>query len=115
MLTLTKWIAAPAVAAMFFFAGDAPKAEAGDGFSLHAGRFGIHIGGHHDGHHRSYRHVYRPRHYGHSYHHRWHGRHRGYHDTTHFDYHPPEIRRHGFHYDYIPGHYDLHRSGHWHH
>jgi hypothetical protein len=38
-----------------------------------------------------------------------------YHDTTHFDYHPPTVYRHGSHYHVVPGHYDLHRSGHWHH
>jgi hypothetical protein len=38
-----------------------------------------------------------------------------YHDTTHYDYHPPTIYRHRNHYHVAPGHYDLHRSGHWHH
>jgi hypothetical protein len=37
-----------------------------------------------------------------------------YHDTTHYDYHPPTVYRHGSHYHVMPGHYDLHRSGHWH-
>jgi hypothetical protein len=37
-----------------------------------------------------------------------------YHDTTHYDDHPPSVYRHGSHYHYVPGHYDLHRSGHWH-
>lgn len=37
-----------------------------------------------------------------------------YHDTTHLDYHAPSINRHGNHYDYTPGHYDVHRSGHFH-
>ena len=37
------------------------------------------------------------------------------HDTTHLDYHAPQIRRHGNHFHVQPGHYDVHRSGHWHH
>ena len=36
------------------------------------------------------------------------------HDTTHLHWHPSHFRRHGDHYDYIPGHYDVHRTGHWH-
>ena len=39
--------------------------------------------------------------------------HYDYHDTTHLDYHPRTARRHFDHYDYTPGHYDVHRSGHW--
>lgn len=38
-----------------------------------------------------------------------------YHDTSHYDYHPTTIQRHGNHYHVIPGHYHLHRTGHWHH
>jgi hypothetical protein len=37
------------------------------------------------------------------------------HDTTHLDYHPGEFRRHRGHYHYVPGHYDVHEEGHWHH
>lgn len=37
------------------------------------------------------------------------------HDTTHYDWHPGGWQRHGNHFDYVPGHYDLHRTGHWHH
>jgi hypothetical protein len=43
------------------------------------------------------------------------GHHGSYHDTTHWDWHPTTIRRHGNHFDVMPGHYDLHRDGHWHH
>ncbi len=38
-----------------------------------------------------------------------------YHDTSHWDYHPGTVVPHGNHYHYIPGHYDYHRQGHWHH
>jgi len=38
-----------------------------------------------------------------------------YHDTSHFDYHAPTIYRHYNHYHVVPGHYDYHQSGHWHH
>lgn len=37
-----------------------------------------------------------------------------YHDTSHYDYHAPQLVPHGNHFDYVPGHYDLHRTGHWH-
>ena len=38
-----------------------------------------------------------------------------FHDTTHLDYHPPQIIRHRRHFHVQPGHYDVHRTGHWHH
>ena len=37
-----------------------------------------------------------------------------YHDTTHLDYHAPSWVPHNGHYDYQSGHYDVHRTGHWH-
>ena len=37
-----------------------------------------------------------------------------FHDTSHLDYYGPRLIRHGNHYDYVPGHYHLHRTGHWH-
>jgi hypothetical protein len=37
-----------------------------------------------------------------------------FHDTSHYDYHPGQLYRHGNHLHYQPGHYDLHRTGHWH-
>lgn len=37
-----------------------------------------------------------------------------YHNTTHYDYHPGGYIRHRNHLHYVPGHYDLHRTGHWH-
>lgn len=39
--------------------------------------------------------------------------HRTWHDTTHLDYHAPSLVPHRGHLDYVPGHYDVHRSGHW--
>jgi hypothetical protein len=53
--------------------------------------------------HGRYRSYYRP---GVGSHHHWH-------DTTHYDYHPGGYVPHFNHYHYAPGHYDLHRSGHW--
>lgn len=38
-----------------------------------------------------------------------------YHNTSHYDYHGPSLQRHRGHYDYVPGHYDYHRTGHHHH
>ncbi len=36
-----------------------------------------------------------------------------YHNTSHYDYHPTEVRVHRNHLHVSPGHYDYHRSGHW--
>lgn len=41
------------------------------------------------------------------------GGHRTWHDTSHLDYHGPSLVPHGNHLDYVPGHYDVHRTGHW--
>lgn len=38
---------------------------------------------------------------------------RVWHDTSHLDYHAPSVVPHRGHLDYVPGHYDLHRTGHW--
>lgn len=35
------------------------------------------------------------------------------HDTSHYHYHGPSAVRHRNHYHVVPGHYHLHRSGHW--
>lgn len=37
-----------------------------------------------------------------------------YHNTSHYDYHPTQIVPRGNHTHYVPGHYDLHQTGHWH-
>ncbi len=39
--------------------------------------------------------------------------HRTWHDTSHLDYHQPALVPHRGHLDYVPGHYDVHRTGHW--
>lgn len=36
------------------------------------------------------------------------------HDTTHLDYHPGGLVPHRNHFHYVPGHYDVHRTGHYH-
>ncbi len=112
MFTMTKWIAAPAIALGLMFAGDASPAQAqygcygyGGGGGYGYGGIGISIGSHYP----SYR---VPAHYGSRYSAYRHGR---YHDTSHYDYHPTEVRRHGNHWHVQPGHYDYHRTGHWHH
>lgn len=43
------------------------------------------------------------------------GGHRTWHDTSHLDYHTPSLVPHRGHFDYVPGHYDVHRTGHWDH
>jgi hypothetical protein len=40
--------------------------------------------------------------------------HSDWHDTTHLDYHPGGVVRHRNHLHFVPGHYDVHRSGHFH-
>jgi hypothetical protein len=37
-----------------------------------------------------------------------------YHDTTHLHYHQGGYQQHGNHFHYVPGHYDVHQSGHYH-
>jgi hypothetical protein len=37
------------------------------------------------------------------------------HDTSHLHYRPATFIRHGNHFDYVPGGYELHRTGHWDH
>ncbi len=114
MVCFTKWMLAPALAMCFVLVGDTTTADAG-GFYLSIG--GNSCGGY-GGRYVAARPYYGYRDHGYRSHYRsyvpsYHGRY--YHDTSHFDYHPTEIRRHGNHYDVYPGHYDFHRSGHWHH
>jgi hypothetical protein len=37
-----------------------------------------------------------------------------FHDTSHLHYHPGGVVRHRNHFHVVPGHYHVHRSGHWH-
>lgn len=112
MLRMITWIGVPVLAVALLTGLDSPKAEAGNGFSLQIGRFGISTGGAGYG----YNSFYGNRYYGGGFPGAGHdGRRPWYHDTTHLDYHPPELIRHGRHFHVQPGHYDVHRSGHWHH
>ncbi|MCA9231032.1 MAG: hypothetical protein KDA57_10290 [Planctomycetales bacterium] len=100
------------LAAVAMLSVDMATAEAAHGFR----GFGIHLGGpnvHLDiGNPHGYRsHQARYPGIGHSYFHGpsphvWH-------NTSHFDYHPPEHIWHGNHFDYFPGHFDYHETGHW--
>ncbi|TWT51433.1 hypothetical protein Pla22_42110 [Rubripirellula amarantea] len=105
-----------ALAALFTFAlGGEAQAQHGFHHGSHHG--GVHHGGgfHHGGiHNGGGHHVYPQPHvpsypsyptpgFGHQYH-----------DTTHLDYHAPSLQRHGNHFHYQPGHYDVHQTGHWH-
>ena len=80
----------------------------GGGFGVAVGGRSVYVGNGYGGY------GYRGPGYGHRY-----GGHgvapHSWHSTTHYDYHPGRINRHGSHYHYQPGHYDLHRSGHLHH
>ena len=130
MFRLSRLVVLPVVATGLLMVAGASEAQAQ--VRVQIGGFGLNVGGHHGravyrgGHHfvpNVYGNSVCPPNYGlnvyghhglyrggvHSY------RHGYYHGTTHFDYHPPEVYRHGNHYDFQPGHYDLHRSGHYHH
>ena len=129
MLRLGRLLALPMIAAGLLLVCNANEAQAqirvqigGFGFNGGGGYRGgvtVYRGGHHFS---SNRHsVYRPRYGVHRYGHynspriQSYGHHGYYHDTSHFDYHAPQIYRHGNHYDFVPGHYDFHRTGHYHH
>lgn len=115
-----KWMAAALLAVgSLMFTADAPSANAQNGF-LRVGGLSISIGPRGYRSFYSYAPSYRA-HYGHGY---YGGSQFGYgsrfghgfyHDTSHLDYHPTQIIPHGNHYHVQPGHYDLHRTGHWHH
>ena len=110
MLISSKWMAAPLLAvSSFMFTADAPTASAGHGI-FGGGGLRISFGRSYRPSYRSYAPIFRS-HYGHSSNYG----HGSYHDTSHYDYHPTEIRRHGNHWHVQPGHYDFHRTGHWHH
>lgn len=70
--------------------------------------FGSGYGNNYYGNGYGYRNSYYNGGYGHGSH-----LHRDYHDTSHYDYHPATIQRHGNHYHYQPGHYDYHQTGHY--
>ena len=111
MTRLITWTGAAIVALGTLTLADTPKANAG-GFSLSIGNFGYGVPyynnrsrygayryGHSSHRHRSYR---VPRYYAHP-------------RTPHYDYHPPQLVPHRGHLDYVPGHFDFHHRGHYHH
>lgn len=111
------------VAALLLTAGTAERAEAA-GVQFRAG--GLHLdfgdphrsaacyGGGRGGYAyggRGGHHAYRGN--GARSYHGYRGGYRTWHDTTHLDWHPGGYVPHGNHFDYVPGHYDVHRDGHW--
>ena len=110
--------AAVAVGALTMGASDA-NAQWGHRGAHHGGHHGAHYGGHHGVHHGahygspvalpSYSSYYSG---GLGYGAGYQVRRPVYHDTTHLDYHGPSLQRHGFHYHVVPGHFDVHRTGH---
>ena len=110
---MRKWAGASVFAAAWLFAMNTPSTQAGHGCSVSGGSYGISsYGGHGYQSHYSGGHTPYVSHYGGNHGGHWGG---SYHDTTHLDYHAPSLVPHGNHYDYRPGHYDVHRTGHWHH
>lgn len=115
-------VSAAALAALFFVTGSADRAEA-VGFHVQAGGLHLDIG---NPHRYGSRHSYQRSRYAYGGHavrsqgvrsyHGYRGGHRGHrtwHDTTHLDWHPGDYVPHGNHFDYVPGHYDVHHDGHW--
>ena len=82
----------------------------------HGGHHGVHHSGHHASHYGgyhtlpSYSSLYSG---GLGYNSGYQVRRPVYHDTTHLDYHGPSLQRHGLHFHVVPGHYDVHRTGHF--
>jgi len=132
MLRSTRLLAIPLIAAGLLLVCSATEAKAQirvqiGGFGLNGGVYrGVTRGGHHFTPNRVYRYStqrfnYGTQRYGHytytprfqSYGH--YGGHGFFHDTTHLDYHAPQIYRHGNHWEYQRGHFDIHRTGHYHH
>jgi len=107
MLTLQKWILAPAL--VFGMVGVADSSQAKAEFGIYAGRgLSISIGSGYGG----YRSLYAPSYrsvYGHGwgspYHH-------SYRPSGHYHYHPQEVIRHGSHYHLVPGHFDYYPGSH---
>ncbi len=103
MSRLMKVVAIPVLAVALMAVAGASKAEAG-GFGISIGGHGVHVGHHHPGFRPGFRPPYRP---GFGY--------RPYfHDTSHLHYHGPRVVPHNGHFHVLPGHYDVHRTGHWH-
>lgn len=116
---MTKLILAPVVAvALALGAGAETKTAKADDFGFHIAGPGYHldIGRTHGHRYRSYR-AHRA-HIGHGHGH-GHGWGRGYgrvwHDTSHLHYHSGGLVPHYDHYHYVPGHWDVHHTGHWDH
>lgn len=122
-----KFLLPVAAVAAFTFAAPSTNSVEARGVHFRAGGLHIDVGnphghGRHYGHNHGYNHRYNQRaFYGGGYQHRayypsqrWHGAH-SWHDTSHWDYHPREVYRHGNHYHVQPGHWDWHEDGHMHH
>jgi hypothetical protein len=110
-LDVKKYIVATAFALTALFVVDVSASPA-EAQGIHYRSRGVHIdigSAHRHGH----RHHGRRRYSGRRWHGGWGGHHSDWHDTTHLDYHPGEFVPHYDHYHYVPGHIDVHRSGHW--
>lgn len=107
-----KRFALTLIVGMLFLLGGGSAAWADNGHGRGHGHGGGHGHGHSHHHHGHGGYGYG---YGNVNPYRYGGFYRGpvWHDTTHYDYHAPSLPYHRGHYDYIPGHYHLHRGGHW--
>jgi hypothetical protein len=131
MLRSARLLAIAMIAVGFLMVCNASEAKAQirvqiGGFGLNGGGLrSVYRGGHRFYSNRTYNYAQRSN-YGHSYGHHTnytprfqsYGHYGGYgfyHDTTHLDYHAPQVYRHRNHLHYQPGHFDIHRTGHYHH
>src|SRR5687767_1672434 len=115
---MTKYLMPVPILVALIVVGVTAKEADAQGFHFRSGGIHVDVGRPHHGYHG------RGLHGLHGYSRHGYGRRGGYgawggdhywHDTTHLDYHPGYVVPHYDHYDYVPGHYDVHRTGHWHH
>jgi len=109
---VTKYMLVVVASVAFLAVGANAEDAKAQGFHFSSG--GVHVDFGHP--HGGYRHFGHSRHAPHSVFHgsgHW-GGHGRWHDTTHLDYHPGGFVPHFNHFHYVPGHYDVHHSGHFH-
>lgn len=111
MLRKTTLAIVPLLAIALALSSDTSTASA-DGFAIQVGRFGISTYNHR-GHNHRYNSFRTPvyRNYGPSYGSYYRGGYHGY-ARPHLDWHGPSLVPHGNHYDYVPGHWDVHYGRH---
>jgi hypothetical protein len=118
MSRLLKFAGIPVLAIGLALITGGAEADAG-GFGISIGNYGYRGYSGHGAYRPNYGRSYRP---SYNYSRVYQGRYGGYGGhgggghhprVPHYDYHAPTLVPHGNHLDYIPGHYDYHRGGHY--